>query len=123
MRAFLPASLYNADCGYDGGDCESAPTTTTDDDDIIEQCGVEANACVQDPACLDCLTESVNSSTDLTCGDQDDAADCSDFVNFVCCAVGESCSDNEYIVGLVGKRWVRSPVPADEEMHWYETYI
>lgn len=67
--------------------------------DLLEECLEEFDACYDDPNCTECLE---NSDVAETC--DEDGTTCSAFANYVCCSVGDSCSDDALLVAFAGER-------------------
>ncbi|CBN77538.1 hypothetical protein Esi_0004_0114 [Ectocarpus siliculosus] len=67
------------------------------EDDDAELCPTEMSTCIEDSACMACLN---GVAVDETC-DTGNMTDCADMADYLCCIVGDACSDNEYLVDYV----------------------
>ena len=67
------------------------------DDDSVEECPEQLGACIEDPDCHWCLTQFDGD----VC--EDDGSTCSSLVDYFCCHIPESCSDNPLLVEYAGR--------------------
>lgn len=80
------------ECSNDGGDCYF-----DDDDESHEECPEEMMACIGDPECERCWEHADGD----TC--EDNGSTCSSLVDYFCCHIPDSCSENTHLVAYAGR--------------------
>lgn len=81
-----------------------APTTRVSlRQDSAEVCVTEENACFADAeGCWACL-EAADMLDEDACSDPERAETCSGAAEYLCCSVGEDCSDNQELIDLLSE--------------------
>lgn len=69
---------------------------------MMERCGDEVTACMDDEECWDCF-EGTGSSEDNCPDDMVDPTDCDSISEHMCCLAGETCSGNDKLVAFVSE--------------------